>query len=187
MIIFSCNSQNKKNQYQSDKNAEYFQLNNIKDSLLSKAEYTTTQYKKEFNLYRINYPEKFPVQFDREKMLFDYIVIWEEKNNKEIVLIEFEGDIDALNNNKINDLLTKNFQKIDLDSKKRLKEFIEDPTVFFYHKNDLFKSNDVYVFMETINFKDKKEKNRINLYFYKYPFDRFLLEQNLINGRIIDK
>ncbi|QYS86913.1 hypothetical protein JJC03_02590 [Flavobacterium oreochromis] len=51
-------------------------------------------------------------------MLFDYIVIWEEKNNKEIVLIEFEGDIDALNNNKINDLLTKNFQKIDLDSKK---------------------------------------------------------------------
>ncbi|MCH4831965.1 MULTISPECIES: hypothetical protein [Flavobacterium] len=182
-ITFSCNSQNKEEQY---KNIEHFQLNNIKDSILSKAEYTTTQYKREFDLHRINYPEKFPVQFNGEKMLFDYIVIWEKKITKEIVLIEFEGDIEA-HNNKINIFLTNNFEKIDLDSKKRLKEFIEDPNVFFYSKNQLFKSDNIYIFMETINFKEKKKKNRINLYFYKYPFDKFLINQNLINGKIIEK
>ncbi|HEX8576794.1 MAG TPA: hypothetical protein VF677_10925 [Flavobacterium sp.] len=156
---------------------EYFHLNNIKNNILSKAEYTTTSYKAKFDLHRINDPEKFPVDFNGKKMLFDYMVIWEKKENKETVLIEFEGNTDKQNNNDIIKFLARNFQKVDLDSKKRLKELIEAPSVFFYHKNQLFKSDDVYIFMETINFKDKKEKNRINLYFYKYPYDRSLLEQ----------
>ena len=74
---------------------------------------------------------------------------------------------------------------IDLTDKERLNEDIKDKKTYLYHKSYLFKSAKVYVFMETITFKDKKEKNKVRLNFYRYPFDNLLIELNQVSEQII--
>ncbi len=39
--------------------------------------------------------------------------------------------------------------------------------------------------METITFKDKKEKNKVRLNFYRYPFDNLLIKLNQVSEQII--
>ncbi|WP_128414344.1 hypothetical protein [Chryseobacterium sp. Leaf394] len=39
--------------------------------------------------------------------------------------------------------------------------------------------------METIEFKDKREQDRIRLNFYSYPYDNILIESNQISDKIL--
>ena len=45
----------------------------------------------------------------------------------------------------------------------------------------------MYINLETIEFKDKKEQNRIRLNFYSYPYDDILIESNQISDKILNQ
>ncbi|MBD8083099.1 hypothetical protein [Chryseobacterium caseinilyticum] len=92
--------------------------------------------------------------------------------------------------NKTSDIiknLSESFKKIDLTDKEILEEDISDKNTFMYHKNYLFKSSNMYINLETIEFKDKKEQNRIRLNFYSYPYDDILIESNQISDKILNQ
>ncbi|MGU3373948.1 hypothetical protein [Chryseobacterium sp. M5A1_1a] len=192
LFIISCKSQDKENPKKLGEKNNTFYLDRItfkenKDTLLSGVKYVIGNINDKATLYNINDPEKILVKIGSCDIKFDYMQFWTNKSTNKFILLELEAESDDNKNKEIIENLKKSFKMVDLTDKEILKEDIRDPNTFLYHKSYLFKSSDVYVFMKSITFKDKKEKDRIFLNFYSYPYDSVLIETEQVSSQIINQ
>ncbi|AMO19110.1 hypothetical protein V8245_13885 [Flavobacterium columnare] len=190
--ITICKSQEKENPKYLEKKDSTFYIDKItfkenKDTLFSKITHVLGNINDKVYLYNIDSPENISTNIGNTNIKFDYMQFWIKKNTNNLFFLELEAYSDDKKNQNIINSFDKRFKKIDLTDKKKLKKDIEDINTFMYYKNYLFKSVDIYFYLETITFKKKKEKNRIRLYVYKYPFDSILIELNQINDKIINQ
>ncbi|GIJ93226.1 hypothetical protein CAPN001_06360 [Capnocytophaga stomatis] len=192
LLIMSCKSQQKENPKGLGEKNQIFYLDRLsfnenKEVLLSNVEYVIGNVDDKVILYNINTPENILLNIGSTNIIFDYMQFWVNKRTNKFIFLELEAETDE---NKIKEIiksLNQSFKMVDLTNKERLEEDISDENTFMYHKNYLYKSNDVYIHLETIEFKDKKEKDRIRLNFYSYPYDKILLELNQINEKITNQ
>ncbi|EKB57719.1 hypothetical protein [Bergeyella zoohelcum] len=191
-LIISCKTQEKENpKTLGEKNQIFyldrFSFNENKDVLLSNVEYVIGNINDKLILYNISTPENIVLNIDNTGVAFDYMQFWVNKKTDKFIFLELEAEADEDKIQEVIKSLNQSFKMIDLTDKERLKEDISDKNTFFYHKNYLYKSSNVYAYLETIEFKDKKEKDRIRLNFYSYPYDKILIELNKISVKIINQ
>ncbi|OWP87420.1 hypothetical protein BWK60_03870, partial [Flavobacterium covae] len=170
--ITICKSQEKENPKYLEKKDNTFYIDKItfkenKDTLFSKITHVLGNINDKVYLYNIDSPENISTNIGNTNIKFDYMQFWIKKNTNNLFFLELEAYSDDKKNQNIINSFDKRFKKIDLTDKKKLKKDIEDINTFMYYKNYLFKSVDIYFYLETITFKKKKEKNRIRLYVYK--------------------
>lgn len=186
LLTISCKSREKENpKTLGEKNQTFYldrlSFNENKEVLLSNVEYVIGNVDDNVILYNINTPENILLNIGNTHIIFDYMQFWVNKKTNKFIFLELEAETDE---NKIEEViksLNQSFKMVDLTNKERLEENISDENTFMYHRNYLYKSSDVYVHLETIEFKDKKEKDRIRLNFYSYPYDNLLIELNQID------
>lgn len=192
LLIISCKSQEKENpKILGEKNQIFYldrlSFNENKDILLSNVKYVIGNINDKAILYNINTPENIILNIGSTNVIFDYMQFWVNKKTNKFIFLELEAEADENKTKEILKNLSQSFKMIDLTDKEILKEDIADKNTFMFHKNYLFKSSNVYVNIETIEFKDKKEKDRIRLNFYSYPYDKILIESNQISEKIINQ
>jgi hypothetical protein len=166
---------------------DHLTFNENKDSLLSHTKYVLGSINDKVNVFNIDKPETLALKIGSTGVRFDYLQFWVNKETNKFIFLESEAESNEAKNQEIINNLKQSFKMIDLTDKERLSEDIKDRKTYLYHKSYLFKSAKVYVYMETITFKDKKEKNKVRLNFYSYPFASLLIELNQINTQIIDQ
>jgi len=192
LLILSCKSQEKENpKILGEKNQIFYldrlSFNENKDILLSNVKYVIGNINDKAILYNINTPENIILNIGSTNVIFDYMQFWVNKKTNKFIFLELEAEADENKTKEILKNLNRSFKMINLTDKEILKEDIADKNTFIYHKNYLFKSSSVYVNLETIEFRDKKEKDRIRLNFYSYPYDKILIESNQISEKIINQ
>lgn len=192
MFITSCKSQEKENPKILGNKYGTFNLDRVtfkenKDFLLSKVKYVLGNINNKVNLYNIDKPETLLLKIGDLDVKFDYLQFWLNKKTNNFIFIESEAKSNETKNQEIIKNLEKSFKMIDLTDKERLKEDKKDKNTFIYHTSYLFKSANVYVYMETITFKDKKDKDNVSLNFYSYPFDKTLIESDQVSQKIINQ
>ncbi|ATA88513.1 hypothetical protein CGC58_01430 [Capnocytophaga stomatis] len=188
----SCKSQEKENpKTLGEKNQIYYldrlSFNENKDVLLSNVGYVMGDFSDKAILYNINSPENILLNIGSTNIIFDYMQFWADKKTNKLILLELEAEADEDKIKEVIKSLNQSFKMVDLTDEEMLKEDISDKNTFMYHKNYLYKSDNIYVHLEIIEFKDKKEKDRIRLNFYSYPYDKILIELNQINEKITNQ
>lgn len=192
LFIISCKSQDKENPKKLGEKNNAFYLDRMtfkenKDVLLSGVKYVMGNVNDKATLYNISSPEKILVKIGNCDVEFDYMQFWTNKSTNKFILLELEAESDDNKNKQIIENLKKSFTMVDLTDKELLKEDIGNPNAFLYHKSYLFKSSEMYVYMKTTTFKDKKEKDRVLLNFYSYPYDNVLIDTEQISTQIINQ
>lgn len=192
LLIISCKSQEKENPKKLGEKDQTFYLDRLsfnenKDVLFSNVKYVVGNINDKAILYNINNPENIILNIGSTNVRFDYMQFWVNKITNKFIFLELEAEADVNKTNDIIKNLNQLFKMIDLTDKEILKQDIADKNTFMYHKNYLFKSNNIYISLETIEFKDKREQNRIRLNFYSYPYDNILIESNQISDKILNQ
>ncbi|WP_157909174.1 hypothetical protein [Capnocytophaga stomatis] len=192
LLMMSCKSQEKENpKTLGEKNQIYYldrlSFNENKDVLLSNVGYVMGDFSDKAILYNINSPENILLNIGSTNIIFDYMQFWADKKTNKLILLELEAEADEDKIKEVIKSLNQSFKMVDLTDEEMLKEDISDKNTFMYHKNYLYKSDNIYVHLEIIEFKDKKEKDRIRLNFYSYPYDKILIELNQINEKITNQ
>ncbi|QYS86902.1 hypothetical protein JJC03_02535 [Flavobacterium oreochromis] len=192
LYISDCKSQYQENLKYLEKKSNPFYIDKItfkenKDTLFSSVTYILANINNKVNLYNIDFPENILTNIGSINLRFDYMQFWVNQKTDNLIFLELQADSNEKMNEDIIKNFDKNFKRVELTDKKILDKEIKDINTFMYHKRYLFKSSDIYFYLDTITFKDKKEEGRIHLYVYKYPFDSILIELNQINHKIINQ
>ncbi|QYS86912.1 hypothetical protein JJC03_02585 [Flavobacterium oreochromis] len=107
------------------------------------------------------------------------------KYEREIIALDiFSSKLPSRNYENVLNFLGENFEKKDLTnykifdtSKKILKA---------YTNTYLFKSNDKYILIDYTIFEKNRDSDNFRIRIYKYPFDKNLIKENLIDKLILN-
>ncbi|MFK7079286.1 hypothetical protein V3470_12600 [Flavobacterium oreochromis] len=188
LFMSSCNSQNKENPKKIGNGA--FRLEKItfkenKDTLFSKVNPILESNKySNIDIYFIESDQEVTM-IGNEFLDFSRMDWYINKYEREIIALDiFSSKLPSRNYENVLNFLGENFEKKDLTnykifdtSKKILKA---------YTNTYLFKSNDKYILIDYTIFEKNRDSDNFRIRIYKYPFDKNLIKENLIDKLILN-
>lgn len=183
----SCNSQNRENPQNIGQGT--FHLDRItfkekKDTLFSKVS-PIVESNKNIDIYFIE-SDKEETMLGNELLNFSRMDWYINKHTKEIVALEIWSiKIPSRNYENVLKNLEKKFEKIDLTNQKafNISKKISKAYTYTY----LFKSKDKYLLIDYTVFEKDRNDDNFRIKIYKYPFDKNLVGENLVDKSILNQ